>query len=120
MKFYQWGTDIDDMALRQIEAASLLPISVAAALMPDAHVGYGLPIRGVLTTENAVVRREKPKVVVAGDIGAASHTVRHLTEIRNAAGGRPLASPPPRRHAGPTDHSKNGKGKAKAHKKPKA
>ena len=51
----QWGTDIDDMALQQIEAASLLPISVAAALMPDAHVGYGLPIGGVLATENAVI-----------------------------------------------------------------
>jgi len=51
----QWGTDIDDMALKQIEAASLLPISVVAALMPDAHVGYGLPIGGVLATENAVI-----------------------------------------------------------------
>jgi len=51
----QWGSDIDDMALKQIEAASLLPISVAAALMPDAHVGYGLPIGGVLATENAVI-----------------------------------------------------------------
>jgi len=51
----QWGTDIDDMARKQIEAASLLPISVAAALMPDAHVGYGLPIGGVLATENAVI-----------------------------------------------------------------
>jgi len=51
----QWGTDIDDMALKQIEAASRLPVSVAAALMPDAHVGYGLPIGGVLATENAVI-----------------------------------------------------------------
>jgi len=41
--------------LRQIEMASLLPVSVAAALMPDAHVGYGLPIGGVLATENAVI-----------------------------------------------------------------
>jgi len=51
----QWGADIDEMALRQIEMASLLPVSVAAALMPDAHVGYGLPIGGVLATENAVI-----------------------------------------------------------------
>jgi tRNA-splicing ligase RtcB len=28
---------------------------VAAALMPDAHVGYGLPIGGVLACENAVI-----------------------------------------------------------------
>ncbi len=32
-----------------------LPVSVAGALMPDAHIGYGLPIGGVLATENAVV-----------------------------------------------------------------
>ncbi|MEY2429261.1 MAG: hypothetical protein QOJ40_2146, partial [Verrucomicrobiota bacterium] len=29
--------------------------AVAGALMPDAHVGYGLPIGGVLATENAVI-----------------------------------------------------------------
>ncbi|HRJ73022.1 MAG TPA: RtcB family protein [Terrimicrobiaceae bacterium] len=51
----QWGTDIDDFAIRQIEMASLLPISVAAALLPDAHVGYGLPVGGVLATEGAVI-----------------------------------------------------------------
>ncbi len=39
----------------QMERACLLPVSVAGALMPDAHVGYGLPIGGVLATENAVV-----------------------------------------------------------------
>ena len=30
-------------------------MSVAGALTPDAHVGYGLPIGGVLATENAVI-----------------------------------------------------------------
>jgi tRNA-splicing ligase RtcB len=30
-------------------------VSVRAALMPDAHVGYGLPIGGVLATRNAVI-----------------------------------------------------------------
>lgn len=29
--------------------------TVAGALMPDAHQGYGLPIGGVLATENAVI-----------------------------------------------------------------
>ena len=38
------------------------------------------------------ILREKPDVVVvAGDIGAAGHAARHLTEIRNAVGNRPLA-----------------------------
>jgi tRNA-splicing ligase RtcB len=39
----------------QMEKACLLPVTVAGALMPDAHVGYGLPIGGVLATENAVI-----------------------------------------------------------------
>jgi tRNA-splicing ligase RtcB len=51
----QWGEDIDDLAQGQMEAAVRLPISVAGALMPDAHVGYGLPIGGVLATDNAVI-----------------------------------------------------------------
>jgi tRNA-splicing ligase RtcB (3'-phosphate/5'-hydroxy nucleic acid ligase) len=35
--------------------ACRLPVSLAGALMPDAHVGYGLPIGGVLATDNAVI-----------------------------------------------------------------
>jgi tRNA-splicing ligase RtcB len=51
-----WGKDqIDAGALEQMEAAMRLPISVAGALMPDAHIGYGLPIGGVLATEGAVI-----------------------------------------------------------------
>lgn len=51
----QWGADLDPNSIEQIENACLLPVSVRAALMPDAHVGYGLPIGGVLATENSVV-----------------------------------------------------------------
>jgi tRNA-splicing ligase RtcB len=50
-----WGSDIDAEATAQMDAAISLPIAVAGALMPDAHVGYGLPIGGVLATENAVI-----------------------------------------------------------------
>lgn len=50
-----WGEDIDAEAHRQMRNACSLPISVAGALMPDAHVGYGLPIGGVLATHNAVI-----------------------------------------------------------------
>ena len=38
-------------ALDQMEVAMKLPVTVAGALMPDAHQGYGLPIGGVLATE---------------------------------------------------------------------
>jgi tRNA-splicing ligase RtcB len=55
VKYRQWGEELDHEAVMQMEKACLLPISVAGALMPDAHVGYGLPIGGVLATENAVI-----------------------------------------------------------------
>jgi tRNA-splicing ligase RtcB len=38
-----------------MQTAAKLPVAVAGALMPDAHYGYGLPIGGVLATENAVI-----------------------------------------------------------------
>lgn len=47
---------IEAGALEQMETAMKLPISMAGALMPDAHEGYGLPIGGVLaTSENVVI-----------------------------------------------------------------
>jgi tRNA-splicing ligase RtcB len=49
------GEQIEEGALHQMYQAAKLPISVAGALMPDAHQGYGLPIGGVLATENAVI-----------------------------------------------------------------
>jgi tRNA-splicing ligase RtcB len=51
-----WGKEnIDEGSIAQMDNAMRLPVSVAGALMPDAHVGYGLPIGGVLATENAVI-----------------------------------------------------------------
>ncbi len=47
--------NIEEGAIKQLEIAVRLPISVAGALMPDAHQGYGLPIGGVLATEGAVI-----------------------------------------------------------------
>ena len=46
---------IEESAMHQMYCAAKLPVSVAAALMPDAHSGYGLPIGGVLATDNAVI-----------------------------------------------------------------
>ena len=51
-----WGREnIDDGAVAQMDNAMRLPVTVAGALMPDAHIGYGLPIGGVLATDNAVI-----------------------------------------------------------------
>ena len=46
---------IEQGAIHQMETAMKLPVTVAGALMPDAHHGYGLPIGGVLATDNAVI-----------------------------------------------------------------
>lgn len=46
---------IEEGAMHQMYQAAKLPVSVAGALMPDAHAGYGLPIGGVLATENAII-----------------------------------------------------------------
>jgi tRNA-splicing ligase RtcB (3'-phosphate/5'-hydroxy nucleic acid ligase) len=46
---------IEAGALQQMDIAMRLPVTVAGALMPDAHQGYGLPIGGVLATNNAVI-----------------------------------------------------------------
>lgn len=53
--YKQWGEGLDPEAVNQMKNACLLPVAVAGALMPDAHVGYGLPIGGVLATDNAVI-----------------------------------------------------------------
>src|SRR5688500_1509942 len=50
-----WGEGLEEGALTQMRNAARLPVAVAGALMPDAHQGYGLPIGGVLATENAVI-----------------------------------------------------------------
>ena len=46
---------IEEGAMHQMYTAAKLPVAVAGALMPDAHHGYGLPIGGVVATENAVI-----------------------------------------------------------------
>ncbi len=51
-----WGADhIEQGALDQMKRAAQLPVAVRGALMPDAHQGYGLPIGGVLATDNSVI-----------------------------------------------------------------
>jgi len=50
-----WGDEFIDQGSReQIGRFCTIPDAVGAALMPDAHVGYGLPIGGVGALENKV------------------------------------------------------------------
>ncbi|PZR27445.1 MAG: RNA-splicing ligase RtcB [Citrobacter freundii] len=56
IQFNVFGAEhIEQGAMHQMYTAAKLPVAVAGALMPDAHSGYGLPIGGVLATENAVI-----------------------------------------------------------------
>ncbi|MGI8905728.1 MAG: RtcB family protein [Candidatus Sumerlaeaceae bacterium] len=47
--------DLDTATTEQMDRACRLPISVCGAQMPDGHVGYGLPIGGVLACRDAVI-----------------------------------------------------------------
>src|SRR5258706_7131883 len=56
IQFSVFGQEhIEEGAMHQMYQAAKLPVSIAGALMPDAHSGYGLPIGGVLATENSVI-----------------------------------------------------------------
>lgn len=51
-----WGaSDLDEETLNQLRNACRLPVTVRGAQMPDGHVGYGLPIGGVVAVRNAVI-----------------------------------------------------------------
>ncbi len=56
LPYRTWGSEfVDENTIAQMDTAMRLPIAVGGALMPDAHVGYGLPIGGVLATEDTVI-----------------------------------------------------------------
>ena len=70
------AADIEAGARAQMNTAARLPVAVAGAMMPDAHQGYGLPIGGVLATENAII-----PYAVGVDIGCRMcMSVYHLDE----------------------------------------
>lgn len=55
-KYAVFGEEhIEEGARKQMAIAMKLPVTVAGALMPDAHQGYGLPIGGVLAARNAII-----------------------------------------------------------------
>ncbi|WP_417733202.1 RtcB family protein [Rosistilla oblonga] len=51
----QWGDGLEAGTVSQMVDACKLPVTVSGALMPDAHLGYGLPIGGVLATKDCVI-----------------------------------------------------------------
>lgn len=73
-----WLDDIEDGALEQAKNLANLPFAYKhIAIMPDSHVGYGMPIGGVLATKDWIVPN-----CVGVDIGCGMCAVKtSLTEI---------------------------------------
>jgi tRNA-splicing ligase RtcB len=67
-----WLDTIEDEALAQAKNLANLPFAFHhIAIMPDAHVGYGMPIGGVLATQEVIVPN-----AVGVDIGCGMLAVR--------------------------------------------
>jgi tRNA-splicing ligase RtcB len=72
LPIFSWAADIEAEALRQARNLGNLEVAVDhAALMPDAHSGFGMPIGGVLFTEGAVV-----PYAIGVDIGCGVQVAR--------------------------------------------
>lgn len=67
-----WVDDADEKTLEQARHLANLPFTFRhVALMPDAHMGYGMPIGGVLATQDAVIPN-----AVGVDIGCGMGALR--------------------------------------------
>jgi len=73
-----WLDDIEDGALEQAKTLANLPFAFKhIAIMPDSHQGYGMPIGGVMATQDVIVPN-----AVGVDIGCGMCAVKtSLTEI---------------------------------------
>ena len=67
-----WLDNIEQGALEQAKDIANLPVSFRhIAIMPDSHQGYGMPIGGVLATEDAIIPN-----AVGVDIGCGMCSLR--------------------------------------------
>lgn len=74
-----WAKDVDDATMRQAENLASLPFAREhVALMADAHLGYGMPIGGVLVTKNYVIPN-----AVGVDIGCGVLAVRTTLKVED-------------------------------------
>ncbi len=73
-----WLDDIEEGALQQAKNLANLPFAFKhIALMPDSHQGYGMPIGGVLATQDVIIPN-----AVGVDIGCGMCAVKtSLTEM---------------------------------------
>lgn len=67
-----WLEDIEEGTLEQAKDLANLPIAFShIAIMPDAHLGYGMPIGGILAAKDAIVPN-----AVGVDIGCGMCSLR--------------------------------------------
>jgi tRNA-splicing ligase RtcB len=67
-----WCEQLEPDALAQAQNLANHPVTMNhVALMPDAHVGYGMPIGGVIATENAIIPN-----AVGVDIGCGMGAIK--------------------------------------------
>ncbi len=67
-----WLDDIEEGTLEQAKDLANLPIAFShIAIMPDAHLGYGMPIGGILAAKDAIVPN-----AVGVDIGCGMCSLR--------------------------------------------
>ncbi len=67
-----WLSDLESAALNQAKNLANFPFTVShVALMPDTHIGYGMPIGGVLATKGVVIPN-----AVGVDIGCGMCAVK--------------------------------------------
>ncbi len=76
-----WLEDLEESAMEQARNLARLPFTFKhVAIMPDAHMGYGMPIGGVLATKGVVIPN-----AVGVDIGcgmlAMKTSLREFTEV---------------------------------------
>lgn len=84
--YFEFCKDLDDTARSQIQSALAEESVISAALMPDAHGGYTVPIGSVIVTEDTIYPS-----FVGNDIGCgvamyelSASLTAHLQSIRDA------------------------------------
>lgn len=69
---YSWAVGLEDSAMQQArDIANMMPVHSHLALMPDAHMGMGMPIGGVMPLIDAIAPN-----AVGVDIGCGMLAVR--------------------------------------------
>ena len=75
---FNWCPDVEENAMRQVDnIAQLFFVHKRVVILPDCHLGYGMPIGGVVALKNVI----SPNMV-GSDIGCGMIAVEtSLTEI---------------------------------------